>query len=222
MKINKNNFPEHERRYLSVDLEICAGAETENPRQVRGYAAVFDSESEILGGSRNKFVEKISRNAFADTDMTNVVCLFNHDSNYVLGRSKDGKGSMQMGIDERGLWYQLDMPNTTLGNDLLESIKRGDVQSSSFSFSIAEGGDAWAKEDRNGESILSRTISKIGKLYDTSLVVSPAYPDATVALRSLEQFQQEQEEEKPEPKPAENHFIAHRQRALDLIDKSAV
>lgn len=218
----KNQFPERERRYLSADLEIRAAAETENPRQVRGYAAVFDSESQVLGDPRNQFVEKISRSAFDAADMGDVVCLFNHDSNYVLGRSKNGAGSMTMGIDERGLWYQVDMPNTTLGNDLLESIKRGDIQSSSFAFSIANGGDTWEKEERNGESILSRTISKISKVYDASLVVTPAYPDATVALRSLEQFQQEQEQEQSEPEPTENHSNAHRQRALGLIDKSAV
>lgn len=222
MKKPINNFPERERRYLSAELEIRAAAETENPRQVRGYAAVFESESQVLGDPRNQFVEKLTREAFDDADMSDVVCLFNHDNNYVLGRSKNGAGSMTLGVDDRGLYYELEMPNTTLGNDLLESIKRGDIQSSSFAFSIAKGGDSWTKEERNGESILSRTISKISRVFDASLVVSPAYPDATVALRSLEQFQQEQEEEKSNPEPTENHFIAHRQRALDLIDKSAV
>ena len=225
---NKNNFPEHERRYLSADLEIRAAAETENSRQVRGYAAVFESESEVLGDLRNRFVEKISRGAFDESDMSNVICLYNHDNNYVLGRSKNGQGSMSMGIDERGLWYELDMPNTTLGNDLLESIKRGDIQSSSFAFSIANGGDTWAKEERDGQSILSRTITKISRVFDTSLVASPAYPDATVAIRSLEQFQEEtREKEKSDSEESqtpskEEISMSHWQRRLALLDKTAV
>jgi len=214
---------EKERRFLTGNIEIRAKEDGQPSRTIRGYAAVFDMESDKLAAKDNVFVERISRNAFDNADKSDIVCLFNHDSNYILGRSKNGEGSMKTGIDERGLWYELDLPNTTTGNDLLESLKRGDIQSSSFAFAIERGGDKWEKEERSGESIFVRSINKIAKVFDTSLVVNPAYPDATVALRSLESAEEfHKEEDHEDPIPTENHSIAHRQRALGLIDKTAI
>jgi len=215
---------EQERRFLTEKIEIRAKEDGSESRTIRGYAAVFDRESDKIAAKDNVFVEKISRNAFDNADKSDIVCLFNHDSNYILGRSKNGEGSMKTGVDERGLWYELDLPNTTTGNDLLESLKRGDIQSSSFAFAIERGGDKWEKEERSGESIFVRSINKIAKVFDTSLVVNPAYPDASVALRSLQSLAQEfhKEEDHQDPIPTENLSIAHRQRALELIDKSAI
>jgi HK97 family phage prohead protease len=117
------------------------------------------------------------------------------------------------------LWYEFEAPDTQAGRDLVESLKRGDVDQSSFSFTVSRDGEKWEQETaEDGVETIKRTITKVSRLYDVSPVTYPAYPDATVALRSLEQFQEEQE--KPEPK--EEHSIAHRQRALGLIDKSAV
>jgi len=208
---------EKERRFLSEKIEIRKDENGAESRTVRGYAAVFEKESDTLGNGQSAFVERVQRGAFDDADQSDIVCLFNHDPNFILGRSRNGSGTMKTGIDERGLWYELDLPNTTTGNDLLESLKRGDVQSSSFAFSIAKGGDSWVHESRDSGNILVRTISKISRIYDASLVVNPAYPDATVALRSLEKFQAEQEK----PEPTDDHSLSHWQRRMGLIDKPA-
>lgn len=216
---------EKERRFLTGGIEIRANEKGESSRTVRGYASVFGKESETLGSGESSFVEIISSRAFENADQSDIVCLFNHDSNLILGRSRNGNGSMTTGIDERGFWYELDLPNTTTGNDLLESIKRGDVASSSFAFQIEKGGDEWKKETRDSGSILVRTINKIARVYDASLVVNPAYPDATVALRSLEEFRNESAEPEPEPSPTpsqeELETIAHWQRVIGLYDKTA-
>ena len=144
---------------------------------IRGYSAVFDSPSEDLGGFR----EFIAPGAFTRTlaDGADVRGLLNHDSNLILGRT--ASGTMRMGEDKRGLWYEIDVPDTQTGRDTLVSIKRGDVSGSSFAFLAKD--DKWETVD--GEQ--QRTLLDVD-LYDSGPVTTPAYP-ATVAaasMRSLE------------------------------------
>ena len=118
-----------------------------------------------------------------------VRALFNHESSAILARSKGGKGSLAIGIDATGLWYEFEAPDTQVGRDLMTSLKRGDVDQSSFSFTVSQDGQEWTEtKDGDGPTVFTRTINKVSRLYDVSPVTYPAYPDATVALRSLEQF----------------------------------
>jgi len=105
--------------------------------------------------------------------------------------ARTASGTLRLSEDANGLKYEFDAPNTTLGNDLLEMIRRGDVNQSSFGFTVDD--DTW--EERDGKMI--RTINKVKKLYDVSPVTYPAYHDATVAVRNLRQ-QKETEETKEE------------------------
>jgi len=167
--------PTPERRFTT------AAAPTATGRSVYGYAAKFNSRSANLGTTDAPWFEIISPGAFDGRLGDNVVALFNHDNNLILARSKaGGSGTLKLKVDNVGLFYQFEAPNTSAGNDLLESIKRGDVDSSSFSFQIAAGGDQWQAE---GKGHL-RTITKFSRLYDVSPVTSPAYPSATVSARS--------------------------------------
>lgn len=153
---------------------------------IRGLAAVFNKLSDNLGGFR----EIIKPSAFAETDMVDVRALFNHDSNFVLGRTVADTLSLE--VTDRGLEYEVDMPATQTIRDLvLEPIKRGDVSQSSFGFIVARGGDEW-DEDENG--VIIRTISKFRQLFDVSPVTFPAYPDTTVASRSLEAWRNDQQQ----------------------------
>lgn len=192
----KTNLPERETRFLTGQLEFRAAAETEKPR-VRGYAAKFNVESERLGD----FVETIAPGAFDDVLQDDVRALFNHDPNLILARSKAGEGSLKIGADETGLFYEFELPDTQVGRDLAESLKRGDIDQSSFSFTVKE--QRWIEPEADAEPrIAKRVIEKVGRLYDVSPVTYPAYPDATVALRSLQEFRKEQEpEETPESEP---------------------
>ena len=88
---------------------------------------------------------------------------------------------MKLTVDSIGLLYTFESPETTAGNDLLVSIKRGDISGSSFAFTVAKGGDTYTQE---GAGVV-RTISQIGKLYDVSPVVRPAYADANVTARGI-------------------------------------
>ena len=138
---------------------------------IRGYAAVYNSDSEWMGG----FYEQIEAGAFDGVMDNDVRAYFNHDENLLLGRVSSG--TLRIGTDKRGLYYEVDLPNTTYANDLVELMKRGDVNQSSFAFLIDQ--DRW--EQRDGKTY--RIIEKVSRLLDVSPVSQPAYPDATSELK---------------------------------------
>ena len=171
-----------ERR--SFDIEF----REQESRKVEGYASVFNSRSKDLGG----FTEIIDPAAFNGViERSDVLALLNHDQDRgVLARSRKGVGSLTLTVDERGLHYSFDAPNTALGNELVEGLKRGDISTSSFAFTVA--GEKWTKEE---DGSYLRTITQIDKLYDVSPVYNEAYEDTSVALRSLEAARAEEQEE---------------------------
>lgn len=165
-----------EIRYFN---EIRANEDSES-RKVEGYAIVFNSQSEDLG-----FIETIEPSAITDEVIakSDVFALMNHDDKRgILARSRKGKGSLSLTIDEKGLKYSFDAPKTALGNELLEMLRRNDITSSSFAFTVAEHGDTWEKRDGK----YYRTITKIDRLFDVSPVYCPAYSETSVACRSFD------------------------------------
>lgn len=140
-----------------------------------GYAAKFDSDSQDLGG----FIERIDRNAFdrALEERHDVRALVDHDSSKIIGRS--ASGTLRMSTDDVGLRVEIDPANTQAGRDVVESIRRGDIDGMSFGFQVIR--DAWA--ERDGKAL--RTIHDLS-LKDVSTVSFPAYPATEVALRSLD------------------------------------
>lgn len=143
-------------------------------RKIEGYAIVFNSESVDLGG----FTEIIDRNAVDEELINNSDILFLLDHNRergVLARSNYGNGSLSISIDDHGVKYSFECPNTALGDEVLEGIRRGDISKCSFGFVCDT--DKWEKMT-DGRVI--RTITKIKRLYDFSVVYEPAYEDTTV------------------------------------------
>lgn len=168
---------ETERRYFAAPFEL--EQRSDGGARLIGHAAVFNSFSRDLGG----FKEIIRPGAFARALAANpdVVALFNHDSNYVLGRS--AAKTLRLREDDRGLRYEVDLPDTTFAQDLAKSIKRGDISGSSFAFRAVK--DAWRTE--NGGDV--RELHDVD-LFDVSPVTSPAYPAADVAARSYDEWKQ--------------------------------
>jgi HK97 family phage prohead protease len=146
--------------------------------KISGYSAVFNRWSEDLGGFRERIKPGAFKNALARSD---VRALFNHDSNFILGR--ESAGTLKLHEDSNGLYMDLEPPDTQFAHDLLVSIERGDIKDQSFGFIVAKDGDKW--ENLHDESKTTiRTIEKIDELFDVSIVTFPAYPDTSVALRS--------------------------------------
>lgn len=180
----KPNLPNRESRFLSASVELRAAAETEKPPIVRGYAAKFQTDSLIMENrSGMSFVEILSPGAFDNVLNDDVRALVNHDPNLVLARSKNGTGSLKIGTDKIGLWYEFELPDTQIGRDLRTSLERGDIDQSSFGFIVGQD-----KVEKRSDGMIQRTISSVKELLDVSVVTYPAYPDATVALRSIQEF----------------------------------
>ncbi|WP_037135893.1 HK97 family phage prohead protease [Rhizobium leucaenae] len=142
---------------------------------LEGYAAVFNSPT----GIGDYFVEQIAPGAFADTIKGDVRCLFNHQSGNVLGRTKSG--TLRLSEDAHGLRFEVDIPNTTLGNDVRTLVERGDISGCSFDFLAVK--QTW---DDTGD-MPSRTLQKV-EINEISIVTFPAYTDTTVAVRSLDEW----------------------------------
>ena len=135
--------------------------------KITGYAAVFGKWSEDLGGFR----EQIKRGAFAKAiGKSDVRGLFNHDSNYVLGRQSNG--TLTIKEDKNGLWMEIDPPDTQIIRDLvLAPIKRGDIKEQSFAFIVAENGDEWKNlHGEKPDEPVTRTITEVDELFDVSPV----------------------------------------------------
>tara|TARA_R110001583_G_scaffold135046_4_gene286816 strand:- start:1938 stop:2537 length:600 start_codon:yes stop_codon:yes gene_type:complete len=170
-----------EERVFSSSLKIEQRAEGDNKvPMIVGYAAVFDSLSENLGGFR----EQIAVGAFDAVLADDVRCAFNHDPSMILGRTTSG--TLRISVDGTGLRYECDPPDTQVARDLMISLERKDVDQSSFRFMVDE--DSW-DEDDDGRVV--RTIKKFKRLIDVSPVTYPAYPDTSVAQRSLGQWRDE-------------------------------
>jgi HK97 family phage prohead protease len=156
-------------------LETRSGADGRE-RRVSGYACVFGRLSAPLGNFR----ERIARGAFAETLRSRPVKAFwNHNKDLVLGSTKNG--TLKLAEDEIGLRFELSLPDTGWGRDAYESIRRGDVDGVSFGFHTLR--DSW--EAGGGQKQLVRTVLSAA-LAEISPTAIPAYPESSVAARSLQ------------------------------------
>lgn len=173
-----------ERRYFGdgEPVEFRDSVDGRNPIAT-GYAAVFDRRSlELRDKQGRAFVETIDPAAFNNTlkltqrKQADVLALWNHDTRHLLGRVSSG--TLQLSVDEVGLRYEVELPDTTTGRDVAELLRRGDIRGSSFGFRAIN--PTWSDDD----GVLMRRITEAA-LVDTSPVTSPAYPDTDAGLRSV-------------------------------------
>lgn len=176
----------NERETRSYVGEVRADPGEENkPTHIIGLASVFNSLSEPMWGFR----EIIKPGAFDDVLNDDVRGLFNHDRNYILGRSSSG--TLSLSVNEQGLVYDITAPDTQTIRDLvIAPMLRGDVNQSSFAFSVAPNGDDWYQDD---DGMVVREIHKISRLYDVSPVTYPAYQAANSTVRSMEAWKEARE-----------------------------
>ena len=163
-----------ERRYFQVS-ELRTAKDGEKCT-LEGYAAVFNSLSEDLGGFREKIAPGCFTRACKEAD---VRALWNHDANNVLGRTKSG--TLTLTEDAHGLKIRCNPPDAQWARDLMSSIDRGDVDQMSFGFRTIT--DEWNMVD--GQDV--RTLTDV-ELFDVSPVTFPAYTNTQVALRSLDSW----------------------------------
>ena len=164
-----------ELRYTACTVELRAT--DDGAVRLGGYALKFGKLSRNLGG----FVEQIAPTALAKTlrDGGDVLCRYQHEDELLLGRTLSG--TLRLSVDDVGLLYEVDLPDTSYARDLAALAARGDVQHSSFAFQAMPGGDSWSLTD---DGFPLRTLTEL-HLVDVAPVVNPAYLDTTSGLRSL-------------------------------------
>lgn len=178
------------REIRNITGQVFRAAEADS-RKVEGYAMLFDTPSDGL-----TFEEVISREALDGViSRSDVLALMNHSVDRgVLARSENGEGSLQLVVDEKGLIYRFEAPNTSLGDELLENLRRGEIKQSSFAFDVES--DKW---ERKADGTWKRTINKFGHLYDVSPVYHAAYSKTSVYMRGKEIEEKRLEEENKVP-----------------------
>ena len=181
---DKTAMPTREVRIIPTeDVELRVTRDDDGaPTELTGYAAVFNKDSVDMG-----WIEQVRPGAFTNAlKESDVRALFNHDSNQILGRTKSN--TLTLAEDDRGLRFVVTLPNTQNARDIAESIDRGDVDGCSFAFTTKSHEWDLATEDGQRDR---RYITEVAELFDVGPVVYPAYPDTTVAARSLEKLREE-------------------------------
>lgn len=183
-----------EIRTLSRPIELRATGE----RKVAGHAVVYNSVTEIAGSFREVFAP----GSFAEAIRGDVVALFGHERNRVLGRTV--AGTLRLSEDTVGVAFEIDLPDTSDGRDLGQLVERGDIRGTSFGFrSIKETWDESTEPP-------TRTIQK-AEMFEISPTAFPAYPDTSIAMRSLDEARKEQ-------KRKNFSAAAHRLRMKTTLD----
>ncbi|WP_459576559.1 HK97 family phage prohead protease [Companilactobacillus alimentarius] len=169
-----------ELRATPTEVKIRSAEDGKESRTIEGYALKFNKRSQPLMGGY--FVETLDSHCLDDADMSNVVATFNHDESKLLGRSGV---NLTLTKDDVGLRFKIDLPNTTLANDVLEEVRMGILSQCSFAFTLPNDDDAdvWSRSNED-DAEYKRTILAIDKLYDVSVVTTPAYEDTNVSVGS--------------------------------------
>ncbi len=211
----RNNDPELERRY--VELTLRAQGDEAKP-VLEGDAAVFGIET-VIG---KWFREKIRSGAFTRvlSEKPDVIGAFNHDWTYVLGRTTSG--TLKLEQTEKSLRYSIDInPGDSQAMSVWEKVKRGDVNQSSFAFTVRK--EEWTEpSDDNDEKLALREIIEIGKLFEVGPVPFAQYPEASAQARSKSETFLKETPPQAAPDGAEDAQARHRARQLqvDLLERS--
>lgn len=160
-------------------VELRADEKVESDKMiVSGYAAVFNQPT-LIGTEEDGFYEIIDRNAFDECDMDDAVLKYNHgDTKGVLARTRNG--SLQITVDDYGLFIRAELIDTTDNIDIYKCIKAGLLDKMSFAFTVKE-----QQVDRS-QNPMTRIITKIDKLWDVAAVDVPAYNGTSIYARSKE------------------------------------
>lgn len=173
------------REYRSMPLLV----KTENANEdyiVEGYASTFE-EYELFDDGISKFYERIDPHAFDETDMSDVVFLIDHEGR-VYARTRNG--SVQLKVDEKGLYNRVDLSRSSSAQALYEDIICGNYDRMSFAFTVSD--DEITRDERG----YHRLIKSVGKLFDTSAVSFPANPTTSIGKSARSAFDGFIEEEK--------------------------
>lgn len=200
-----------EREYRSMTMAV-EKRDDENEMMVSGYAATFDEPYMLWGDGEVEIWEKIDRKAFDETDMSDVIMQYDH-----MGRvfARNRNETLALSTDDTGLFVRADLSGTDIGRGLYQEIAGGYTDKMSFGFTVDE--DERLSREEDGKTIMTRTITKVGKLYDVSAVSLPANPGTSISARFLDGAIEEVRAERLEAQElaeAKNKLLARAQQVI--------
>ena len=155
--------------------EFRAAEDSAEGLWIEGYAATFNSPTVLYTYDGIEYKEQIASSAFTATDMTDVILNYDH-AGKVMARTRNK--TLQLTIDSKGLSVRASLDGTEEGRRLYEEVKGGYLDKMSFAFSVDTNGDEY------DQATHMRTIRKVKRLYDVSIVSMPAYNDTSVSARN--------------------------------------
>lgn len=175
---NIENKIERGRTYR--DIELRTGEDNEE-FIVEGYASTFDQPYLLYREDGYEVYEQVDRNAFKNTDMSDVIMQYDHEGRVFARKSNN---TLEVTTDEIGLHIRADLSGTELGRQLWEEIKGGYTNKMSFGFTVKNDTRSKEKDADSGITRVMRTITEVGKLYDVSAVSLPANPATSISSRN--------------------------------------
>lgn len=184
-------------------------------RTIEGYAIVFGVESRILADYWENYREIIEPGAITEERLKemDIKMTMYHNREKILARSFKGEGTLKLSVDEVGVHYEFEAPNTVDGDTALELVKRGDLSGSSFMFWTDE--QSGVSYEKRSDGIMLRRVKTIGMIYDMTIAADPAYNETTVAAREAYERL-----EKPKDVPVSKHVrreLDRWKRELELM-----
>lgn len=177
MPIEKNR----EYRNMKIEIREVQNPDGEEKKLVSGYASTFDEPYKLFDGEGWEYWEVVDRNAFDETDMSDVIMQYDHRGR-VFARTRNN--TLEVNPDDEGLFIQADLGGTEIGRELYEEIRGGYTDRMSFGFTVT--GELEEREkDENGVVRFTRHITKVGKLYDVSAVSIPANDGTSIGADAV-------------------------------------
>ena len=177
------NKSEREYRSMTLAVEERIEGEEQERMVVSGYASTFDDPYKLWEDDSVEVWEKVDRSAFDETDMSDVIMQYDH-AGRVFARIRNN--TLTVSPDEKGLFISADLSGTDIGRSLYQEIAGGYTDRMSFGFTVDEDVREIVDDRTTGKSIVTRTITKVGKLYDVSAVSLPANPGTSINARFLD------------------------------------
>ncbi len=174
------------RTYRDIDVSQIEARDADpddNSRKVvEGYATTFNNKYLLYSWQDYEVWEQIDKNAFADCDQDDVIMQYNHEGR-VFARTSNG--TLTLSTDDIGLKVLANLGGTEIGRQLFEEIKGGYTNKMSFGFKVAEDKREVVEDHEHNKTVVTRTITKVSKLYDVSAVSLPANDATSISARAF-------------------------------------
>lgn len=169
------------REYRNMQMRAAENVDEEARSVVTGYASTFDEPYMLFSGEGYEFWEVVDRDAFNDTDMSDVIMQYDHEGRVF---ARNSNGTLDVNIDDNGLFIEADLGGTEIGRQLYEEIRGGYTDKMSFGFTVTGESEDREKGD-NGIVKYTRRITSVGKLYDVSAVSIPANDGTSISADAV-------------------------------------